>query len=612
MLCSIIHYVYLCRMGGVSVNIKNEKSASSIISKKRLSGIRANVARLYDHSLTADFINRSRKSFFTLYSRVIGVFFVTFGIYSFLTSLIILLFTPRSADMSAIYGGFLCAVSAFPLLFSKGNVSTLLDESTVGNVICEYFNVRREVLRKNMFSGHTGMAFILGVFLGIGTVIVPFSFIISAVAIIFMFFMVMASPENGITFTVLLLFITDIRLQYALLAVTALSYVLKLIRKKRRMCLDRLDTILLIFVLSTTGAVLFTFDGSIEPEKIGFSVLCCVFFLQICLLRDSVKITRLLNLATVTCGLVMALYILGYAVYTLIPVQSMADRRYLMESISVFPVFKSGFAPLVCASLIPIAVALIIKPLQKKNNFTSWLCLGSMVIFLLVSDNPAYLLSAGVSTAVLLVATGSRRIYIALGTVASLMTVLLYTGSFGDRLYNYLFGQIYDAFDQVKSLSLSSQSSHFYSFSGQGFSENALQTSDFFVSIISRLGVAGFIVFLFFILLVFFEAGRLIVKTYRISSVSQISKRFKGTSSPEEVRLFTTALVCSLTVILICATFRNYYTSSTSYLLLFFVCGTASAYARCTRREMARSESSMETQNTSETSYAVISAAAKE
>ena len=588
-------------MNGKTTKNNPKKNISTGISR-----IGTAVTRLYDHSLTSAYQKKARLRFVTLSTRVIGTFFFTFGVYALLTSLLILFFTDRSADMSSIYGGALCAMSAFPLLFSKGNVSTVLTQSTVGSVLCEFLNVRREMLRENSFSGHSGTAFITGVFLGLFTIIVPFSTIMSAIAIAFMICMIFSAPENGLTFMTVLFFFTDVRLQYLIMAVTAVSYLSKLVRKKRRLCQKSTDTVLLIFALSTTGASVFTYEMGVSVNRPGCIVLCLVFLLAVWLLRDSSKILKILRLATLTCGVVCALYIFASALNSLIPPVLSLDRGYLLKKVMQLPALKNNFAPLITASLIPVGCALIIRARTAHRRFTLCLCLSSLAVFLVVSDNPAYLLAAGISTALLLLSTGSRRIYIALGAFMSLVTVLLFSGSFGNRLYRYMFGQIYDALDQAKSLSVSQNSLSYYSLSGQGFSENALQTGNFYTSLISRLGIPGFIIFAFLILLIFLEVIHLILKTYRFAPISNASKRFKSLSSPYEFRLCATAILCSLIVLLVCATFRNFYDSSLSYMLLFFICGTVCAYARCALNEITKAESAFDIQNTSEKSSAVI------
>lgn len=569
------------------------------------------LTRLYDRSAFSGFIKAARVSVLSLSSRVVGVFFLTLGIYAFLISLLMILFSLKTPDYSSLYGGAVCAICSVPLLFSKGNLSSLLSESRVGRVICDYLDIRRDELMKSTFSGHSSIAFVAGVILGAATLFFPFTSVIAALAVIFIAATVFSSPETGLTFMTVSLFVSEIRLQYILLSMTLLSYALKTLRKKRKLSLKRRDIVSLIFALSTLGAVIFSADGRSSASHSGFFITVLMYIACVCLMRDCRKIIKLFTLAIVTCGILASLYIIGFSLDAVIPKGTAAERDYLLTLVSSLPAFREGFTTIVMTAFIPACTAFIIKARSEGYRFTFILCLLAMMLCLLMSGNLAFILVGGAVSALLLIITGSKRVYLALSSVAFLFVALLFAGNFGNRIYRYVYRNILEAYVQARELSESAALGASYSFSGQGFSHELSSSGSFFASIFSYLGVAGAIIFAAFIIFVFIEAAALILRTYRTRDFSAALERYTGMDSLPEMRLCIIALSCALLVIVICSVFFDLYESPLSYLLLFILCGSTVAYSRCGLSEIEKAEGSLILENTDESSSTVISVASK-
>ncbi|MBE6586966.1 MAG: hypothetical protein E7647_00965 [Ruminococcaceae bacterium] len=573
----------------------DKKTAPLKFISDRLFSLDTAFCRLYDNSLFSHLASKVRHGFLTLYTRVIGVFFFTFGIYAFLIAMLTNLFSDAVAHSSSLYGGAALAVASIPLLFSKGNVSTVLTDSNFGAVICEYLDIRQETLTTHSFSGHLNIAFILGVAAGGATVIFPLSSIVSAMVLVTVFCIIMARPEAGITFMTVLIFVSDMGLLYTVLGVTAISYAFKLIRRKRKLCLKRTDTILAIFAVSVFFGVFITEGEAVSLSSLKYFLLLFAYFLTVSLMRDRKKLLRVLYTAIMAAGILGSLYILARAFASLLPAGIFARPDLLYGYVLSLPIFSGGLAPLAFAALIPVCTSFIIKARSDGYRFTSCLCLIAMVGYLILSGELAYALAAAVATALFLFVTGSRGVYLTISALLAGSVVLAFSGSFGDRLYRYVFSRLSDAFNQARDLSYISQNafSAEYAVCGHGFSGFADQGSNSYFTLISQLGITGFVILCFFVALILAQAASLIIKTYRSSECEEAMNRFSSLGSPAEARACALSVSCSVIVCMICATFFNFFSNPTAYLLFFMLCGFCAAYARSAKSEISSAAGSL-------------------
>jgi len=565
---------------------KNQKGIVKRISEG-LFWFGAAFSRLFDHSLTARIAAAVRHGVLTLSTKVIGLFFFTFGVYSFLISLLLEFFTERVVESASLYGGILMAIVSFPLLFSHGNVSTALSESVFGELVCDYLSIRRETLDKRSFTGHLSIAFVFGVIAGVLTLVIPFTTIVLFIAMAVIAGIILCSPETGMIFMTLLLFTSGPSLQYAVICLTGASYLFKIIRKKRRFRFAKTDAVLLIFAVYITGAVFFNTGNTIQSDSMRYVTLLSPYFLCVCLLRDRKRIIKVINTAVFSFGIACALYILGFAVDAVLPVGVAVDRGFLLRLMLDSPTFKSGIVPFACASLIPVALAFALRPRQSGGRLTFWLCLASMTATLIITDELAFALAAAVSCVLFLFTTGSRRIYLFLCAILAGSVAFSVSGAFGNRVYNYAFRRISEAFYTAKDLSNVSgvALSNDYALSGYGIINTSGGGDNFYAAIMTELGIAGFVILAAFMLFVISEAIVLITRTFRAKALRS-SGRFVGLSSNTETRMSAIALVCSVISCLICSAFFDLHSIEAAYIMFFLECGVCVTYSRSIKNEI--------------------------
>lgn len=585
------------------------KNASSVAKKAALLAENgaAKITGLYDHSITAHTAKKIRDYVLSLSIRSIGVFLLTFGIYSILIASILLIFTDISADISSIYGGVIISVCSLPLILSRGNISTSLAGSAIGSIICDHLNIRKDTIERYDLTGHLSISFILGVVAGGATLLFPFTSVIAVIAVAIMIGIILCIPETGLTFTVILMFFTDERIHYVILGTTILSFIFKLIRRKRSLSFKKKDIIFLIFALATAGSYFFTAGEDAQSESLAYVLFLSPYLLCVLMPTTAKKITKLLTVSVNCAGTVSSLYILAVLTERLADFYSSADKGFLLSTVSSMHAFESGFAPFAMAALIPVCTAFIIKTGSAKDRFSMILCLASMTFCLFIREELAFIAAAFIATAILLLIIGSRWVYLTLSSTLFVIVMLAFAGSFGDRLYRYIYRHIYEAYHQAEKIYAVSERplSSDYIFCGKGF-VNMENASGFYNSLISHLGIAGALVFTVFVLFILFAAIRLIIRTYAPARSKADIHRFTGADDMTNTRVGIVAAFCSLISVFISATFFDLYSCPLSYLTAFLLMGVCSSYTGCTVAEIRKAKDSLNYKNSKESASIVI------
>jgi len=569
-----------------------EKGRSYIIrARRRINKIRSFILKLFDSSITSRFVCKARKKALGFSNRTVGIFLFTFGAYAVIISMILSLFTDIEGDRASLYGGTLCALSSLPLLFSKGSIATSLTKSRTGEVICKYLSIRAESIANAEKSSALGYAFLLGVICGLLTLMLPFTRIIAFIGLMIVLAVILCTPEAGIPISLFLLLIAGTKPIYFIITVMLLSFAFKLLRGKRHLSFEKSDLIMLTFAVCTVGAVVVSTSRSVAQNASDHIVFLLPYFLCIFLIRSRSTAVKLMSVGAVTMGVLSSLYVLGAGVSALPLPEGIYHKDLLLESVRSLPVFQGTFAPVAMAALIPVCAAFIIRPVANTSRATLYLSLVSMGACLLITEQLAYVSAALIATFILLLATGSRKIYFSISAIMAVFVALLFAGSFGDRLFNYIYVHISEAYHQARSLfsDASLPVSARYIFCGSGFTGSVDEGSNFYLKLISNLGIVGFIVIFFAILILFFRATSLMSHLRKSTGEFRMNMRFASRENRSAMNTATAAGLSVIIALLAVATFTDFYSDSSSYTFFFMMLGTVSAFIRCNEHELARS-----------------------
>lgn len=284
-----------------------------------------------------------QNSFLRCTVRSLGVFLLTFGIYSaalfLLKSYVALTFGAESTinDISV------AAVSAligliFIIFGDKTLINTLGGSRIVGSLLSNCLGVNSSSLesyRNTPPKRAAGIAFLLGSAFGVLTMFVSPARVLLLVLLFFVVAAVMNSPEIGMLLAVSTFSFLPVSVSVILCFVSLASYLLKCLRLKRNMRFGTADTVMLFMLASLFIYCLFSEGGLYGGE---YYVLCftCVYFLAKNLLSSEKLVIQSFNALCTGLSIGMALYILGDFA-TLIPHSYLREAAVLVSAHTLKP-----------------------------------------------------------------------------------------------------------------------------------------------------------------------------------------------------------------------------------------------------------------------------------
>ena len=293
---------------------------SSLFCNAKLKGrarrARGVFAEGFESSLFLGFFERIKQVILESSLKNFGNYTLTFGLYTvfvyFARQFVPAFDAPSIDDFLA---GSVMILASIPMLMSKKSLAEALG-SSIGalSLLCEGFGFREESFevppKQTRFKANA--AIILGMLSGISTFIIPPAYIPIAIIGSALVALIFSSPEVGVIVSFFLLpffslFPNPSFSVATLIGVSSLGYAVKLIRGKRILKFEILDTVVLLFsvMIFASGAVTV---GGIDSFK--EAVLACalllVYFLTVNMMRTEKWIRRCV-MALVSSATVVAL-----------------------------------------------------------------------------------------------------------------------------------------------------------------------------------------------------------------------------------------------------------------------------------------------------------------
>ncbi len=581
---------------------KNSGRSGAARRRRPFGDIRRFVSRLFDQSLTVSAAAGVREYFMKLRLRVVGVFLMTFGVYSSLICIITGLFTSRqTASLTdAVVFGVFTVFASLPLLFSDKNVAASLTDSRAGSVVCDYLGIRRETLDGNAARGHASHGFIAGVVCGtLSFALAPvsvFGFILLAAAVC----IIMAVPEAGLMLSAVLLLYCGKTVHCVIIGATLVSYLLKLIRGKRSFSLRRSDAAVAVFALCVLTSGLFSLSE--DGGDIAVKLICVsTYFLTLLLYRSCRNVTKLITAAVISGGVLSAVYVIGRALTILLP--AWLDASYLADEIAALLSFANGSADIILAALLPIAVGLALRHHNVISRFTLWMCAACGAGCLCIRGSYAHLAAAGATVALMLLLLGRRRVYLGFSILFSAAVLLMYSDGAWQNIYGYVFEKIQAAYSAANGIfvgGLTVPSSWF------GGGEPLPQGANFYLGLLCTVGISGIVTFAASLMLTAREAAYMAWRTVSTGASHGELRRFGAIRSAADTRLGVLSPLAAAVTVLLCGTFANIWENDAVFMLLWTMMGVCSAYVRNADFEMTKAEKAASAADCAERSFCDI------
>lgn len=317
-----------------------------------------------------------------------GIFFLSFGLCSCLSSFVIGQGTDGRFDTSRLAVGIGLIVAGVLMLFNDVTLGEVLCESRGANLILfGFFGARRDTFAvgvpEKKHKGYTACAF--GIFLGAVSFYVEPYILLTALAAAIMMYIVLLSPETGTLLMIFLLPFVPTMLLVALTVWTMFSFAVKLIRGKRTLKFESFDIAVIVFmgIIALGGLVSVSVMSSIKSAAV-FLCFMSGYFLAVNLINTTERIERCVN-AMLLSSLAVALY--GIVQYVTGSADSTWQDTNMFSDISgrVVSTFSN---PNVLAEylimVLPIAGAMVITSAKKAKRAVyplTFVTLGICLIF---------------------------------------------------------------------------------------------------------------------------------------------------------------------------------------------------------------------------------------
>ncbi len=557
------------------------------------------ISRRFDESMILYGTGKLRQVFFRLRLRFLGTFFLTFGAYASIITVWVSLFRREQISGAHLYGGLCLMVLSIPLLMSKGNISTALLGSHIGNTLCDYFSVRRESLQEYVLAGHANVAFMLGVLAGTLTFwISPASVIwgiLAAVGIGIIF----ALPENGVLFASVLLLFTGEKTQLWVLSITLISYLLKLIRGKRSLTFYKRNLFAVLVLLTLLGGGLVNQGGAFFPQTGTHVLYMCVYFLSTFILYDFRKINRITAVLCAAGGALGAMYLAGYALDMFFDGTALPDAGFLLRFVLDLPVFQQGGASILFMALFVLSMGGCLRNSLYIPRYTAVCCTLVILVALVLCGSGIEVLCACAAVVLLLFLYRKRSGFFLLGVLLAAFVLMIYlTGSLGDAVYRYFadsFMEIVRGIQEFFSGLMGLDATQLWA--GEGFGTTLQEATSIqkvfggsYLSLVRMLGLIGLLIFAAFIIVLFGTSMQFYKTTFARERMLDASMRFGLIRNPADMRLGCGAPLCAVLALLLCAAALPAWQNGMVFELFWLLCGVGAAYMKSASREIEKAD----------------------
>lgn len=404
--------------------------------------LRRAVARSFEESFIMGVLEKLKGAVLACSAKTIGVFFVTFGIYSSLIYLIkkYALYTD-GMDLSDLVCGIAMIITSFPLLFSSKTVAEALCRSVfMKPVFSDALGIEPEKMvgKKKTTENGQSWAVIVGIAIGMLTYYIP------PIAFIAVFFcsaflaVLMTYPESGVMILMLLapFFSLSSHPSLILAVITLLSaagFTVKYLRGKRIVSFGPSEAAVAAFMLLTLAGGLFVPGG--KSTALMRSVLILIYFLIVNTVNTRQRLNTCVSLfigsATIISFIGIAEYLLGKAVYDWLDVDMFSEISGRSTSLFSNPNTLGYFIILA----FPFALAAVVLGRNKRERFISGFCALSMLLCAVFTwSRGAWIGLAASSILFMLILTPRSIAAIPAITAAGSLLCIVFPGTLGARI----------------------------------------------------------------------------------------------------------------------------------------------------------------------------------
>lgn len=584
-------------------------------------------------------LKRASENLLSIRLKVIGTFFAAFGIYTVLYASLVNFLVSGTREIFDIFAGVLFTVISFPLIFSDDTLIGALRSSVLGKILAD-IGLDTDGIRDPKPFGKLNFGFIAGVAAGLLSYFSsPFrvAFFILLMALMWI---IASKPEIGVVTTAFILPFVSTRVLILLLAVTSLSFIVKIVRGKRYATFETLDAsafgMLLVILLG--GIVSVSSDS--YKDSILYSILIISYFLAANLLKSKVWLERMCAAFVSGAAVLSAVYTVCYAAD--LAISGVSDAVSGLFENSIASMALSGDVPalrLVTVAVLPMAVSMLLRPSfgSGKNRYV-WTAVAALVSPMIIAPSSYTILALTVALILLMFIYTRNSVLFVIGSgigigaiYAVFPSVFEKIGAYFDTGVDRFFESRVSLWHDVRIL-VPGNLFGGIGFGGGSFSslfETSLYTEapkhvyNTYLQLWIETGIVGLVMFVVFIGLLVSAVFTLVSQIGRASKhPAQRSRGWEAIGGNlmkdrEQVRRFSStrfsaarkvsaaAPFCGVIGLLVAGLFDYIWYDERIFLFFWLAAGLCAAELRSTRREIRDMEFSYRSESEQTDSYEV-------
>ena len=485
-------------------------------------------AEAFEKSFFVSFFDKMKRYMLEMPLKNYGNYFFSFGLFAVFAYVvkhfIAGLGEPKTSDLVAGVAYLLIAV---PMLSSKRCLADALDSSSGARaVLCEAFGLRDESfeIKIKRTRLRSDLSILLGIASGLLSFLVDVTLIPAVVLVMVFIALVISAPEIGVIVSLFMIPFFSLAPNpsltlAALLGVSAVGYLIKIIRGKRIIKFELVDSAVILF------SILIFFSGAISVggksslyDALLLCVLILVYFLTVNMMRTDRWIRRCVMALVISAVIVSVVGIIEYF---------FGDITTRWLDVEYFPDIKGRAAALFdnanvlafyLVMVFPFALGVMSRCKNKREKFLTFMSISAIVLCVVLTWSRGAWIGLIVA-ALLYFLIKTRKTLKALFGMCFLIPVLpiilpqnvilrfLSIGDMSDSSTYYRFHTWLGSFDMLED--------HFFGGIGLGSSafnqiypqyahagiESAEHTHNLFLQITVMMGVCGLVAFLAVLLL---------------------------------------------------------------------------------------------------------------
>jgi len=586
--------------------------------------VRVWLCRNVEDSLFVHLIHGLAGKLLGLRLKTYGTFIASFGAYT-AVSAIVRVFLSRNITAAEllmndnIIIAIVLVLAGIPLILSKKSLSEALCSSAAGYVVQSITGFTEDDLSVKTGGLHTGPAFLAGILFGVASYFVsPLLMIAGAVALVGAY-LVLIRPELGV---LALFFFMPILPTMALLGIEAYTfvcYLIKVFRRKRVFRLEPVDIAALAFAfVLLTGGVISVTSASLKPALLFVGFLFA-YFLVVGLIRSMEWLTRCTAASVISATLISVYGLVTYFTGTAVMDDAWLDTN-LFGSIrgrAYATLENPNMYGEYLVLIIPLALGILIRRWGGMRKSAAVLCLGIMGAGLICSWSRGAMLALIIAMIVFLFMWHRRAMFLVFAGLLSIPVLpfvlpeamvsrYFSIGDMADSSTSYRVGGWQAAFEMLKENFLAG-----IGIGGEAWSsiypkyafmtlESTPHAHNLYLQIAMETGIVGLCVFLWFLFLLY-QSGFTFFR--RLSDESLLLPEslspYDAPLSDDvnrnirrcrmDLRVSAAAPLCGVLAVLAQGMTDYSWYNYRVYLMMWLVCGLASAYVRTGNEVLDRS-----------------------